>query len=997
MQKLLFSFLLLLSVWGRSFAQGDCKSYAYIIDLNGFNCGNGLGTICFVTSADWVNYNDCGDYVVELEYETGNFIWTDLGDFYGHSEIQGLTVLRHQPNFVSHGLTIGCLEGVVQEPGTVFTVRVVWPDNPNDVVATSTFTIGSPTVIGGPGLTTLLSDAIDNGDLLDQTQAAMEGQTIVIEGTLVVDENYGFGLDPGGVKNEIILRPGARIEVGTAAQGFGLGTFHADIHGCGDQWDRILVRSGSLYSGFRTSISDATVALEMLDNSTVDIGRIYFNNNDIGIASFGATPKSIDLNLFTSIFEGITIENGNEGMHFENTNLIDLTANLRIQHMTANGVYLDRADMTGFLNSYDECPVGVRVATSNSNLTLERCQFSNGQAGVLSLGTGHMEIINNFFHDLDFGVARTTAMANEKTHMEDNTMVDCGMNVLALVQTSSGNILYNTLGADNTNVGVWGIDAGSHTWAVQYNEGMYAGLLNPNGYNVSYLNVRNGRIFNNHFAYASAFNFSAWGGSGVLIGENEDIVCDATNIRVNGSPGNIVYCNIMDGATGIMFNNDCNGTIVRGNNMTSSGHNLSYGSAGSTFASTGEQIYRGNIFDPSTTGNPKAIHFSTEQVADQSHYQTGFFAGPQGTDFFPFFTSADDEWFLDDDFGNDYTCPPGFAPEDPRDVALRREAVNRMDLLDAGVAADYGAEVAFDVKLKLFRALTELQGLSVLSAREQSWYNNLSASDVAPFIEFENAYKSAITLTDMEENQAEQLNEDITTLQNDLKNISWYTLEADAVAVDPVNKALYEAKKAEIQTKTNDLNSLLKGRYQKLHDDWEDLNDSNEETGEQATNSGQNLQSANRLLLRRVSPNFTGYTDNELQTLKLLAQECAGTGGEGVYIARALLAEATLSLDTYNDDCISNPDRDRTAAATLSSDLLVSPNPANEAAWVRVPATRNYQTLVVFDLMGHEIMRIELAEGQQELRLATGSMAPGVYFLAPLGQKTEAQKLVVKH
>jgi hypothetical protein len=996
MQKLLFFFLLLLFAGGRSFAQGDCLGYPYVIDLSGFNCGNGLGTICFVTSADWVNYNDCGEYVVELEYETGNFIWTDLGDFYGHSETQDLTVLRHQPSFVSHGLTVGCLEGVIQVPGTVFTIRVVWPSNPNDIIATSTFTIGSPTVIGGPGLTTLLSDAIDNGDLLDQSQAAMQGQNIVIEGTLVVDENYGFGLDPGGVKNEIILRPGARIEVGTTAQGFALGTFHADIHGCGDQWDRILVRGGSLYSGFRTSISDATVALEMLDNSTVDIGRIYFNNNDIGIASFGATPKNIDLNLFTSIFEGITIENGNEGMHFENTNLIDLVANLRVQNMTANGIYLDRADMNGYLNGYIECPVGVRVATSNSNLTLERCEFSYGQAGVVSLGTVNMDIVNNYFHDLDFGVARTTAVANEDTYAEDNTMVNCGMNFLAIVQASNGNILYNTLGADNTNVGVWAIDKGQHKWAVQYNEGMYAGIFNPGGYNVSYLNVNNGRIFNNHFAYASEHNFSVWSGSGVLIGENEGIVCDATNIRVNGSPGNIVYCNIMDGATGIMFNNDCNGTIVRGNDMTSSGHNLSYGNTGSTFASTGPQVYRGNIFDPSTTGSAKAIHFSTEQVAAQSHYQTGFFAGAQGTDLFPFFTSADDEWFLDDDFGNDYVCPPGFAPEDPRDVALHREALNRMDLLDAGVEADYGADIAFDVKLKLFRTLTELQGLSVLTAREQSWYNNLSASDVAPFVDFENDYKTAISFNDLEENRAKQLNDDLLSLRATLNAISWYTLEADKVSIDQGKKAQYDGVLSDIQTKTTQLNDLLKSRYQQLHDAWEDLDNMNEEIGEQATKPGQNLQSANRLLLRRVSPNFSGYSENELQTLKLLARECATTGGEGVYIARALLAETTLSLETYNDDCIGNPDRDRSTTEASVSGLQIAPNPANEAAWVRLPENNTYKALLVFDLLGHEIMRVELAQGQREVRIATSRLAPGVYFLAAEGQKETAQKLVVK-
>jgi len=95
-----------------------------------------------------------------LVYATGSFICTDLDDFYLHSQTQNLTVLRHEPSFVSKGLTIGRLEGVLQVPNTVFTIRIVWPTDPSDILSTTAFTVDAATTIGAPNQTTLLSDAI---------------------------------------------------------------------------------------------------------------------------------------------------------------------------------------------------------------------------------------------------------------------------------------------------------------------------------------------------------------------------------------------------------------------------------------------------------------------------------------------------------------------------------------------------------------------------------------------------------------------------------------------------------------------------------------------------------------------------------------------------------------------------------------------------------------------------------------------------------------------
>ncbi|MBL7825036.1 MAG: hypothetical protein JNJ57_00280, partial [Saprospiraceae bacterium] len=968
MQKLIISlFIALMSVTQTS-AQGDCQGYPYIIDLDGFVCGNGLGTICFVTSANWVNYSDCKDYVVELEYETGNFIYTDLDDFYLYSQTPDITVLRHKPEFISEGLTIGCLEGVLQVPGTVFTIRVVWPTNPGDILATSTFTLDAHTTIGGPGQTTYLTDAINAQALLPTAQAAGTGQTVVIEGTLVVDQSYEFGISPGGVKNDIIMKPGARIEVGTNNSGFAFGTFYADIHGCDDNWDRILVRPGSLYSGFSTTISDAAVAVELQNQSKLQIGRVLMNNNGIGIASFGTNLKTMVIELYTSIFEGCAIQGGTEGCHFENVDLIDLTGNLRIQHMTTNGIYLDKTDLNGKGLSIYYCPTGINVEKPNDLLTLNHCEIGNGEIGVRSLGTAEMQIDECFFHDLDFGIGRTSGVLGEHTLIENNVIAECGTNVAAIVQASTAEIQFNDLRADQTNVVVWGLDAGAHKWAIQHNTGMFAGLENDNGYNVSFINVRDGRIFRNIEPLSSLYNFAVWGGREVKIDYNKNLISFLDNIRINGSPSGLVSCNETDGNTGLTFLNTCSGTVVRGNDMTGTSFNLSYGTPGNTFASTGPQAYKGNEFDLSSEGNPKAINFSTSTIAQQNQYLVSLFAGPQGSERYPFFTSAFDEWFDSEEFNQEYECPPGITGDDPKDVVLKREITGHIGLLQAGAAASYGAEVGFDIKLKLYRALHELQQIEPLSATNQGWYNTLSGGNFASFVQFEHLFKNAGMLTDAETAVAAQLGQDIRNLKAELKNITWYTLSTE-LGADPIiieqRKVLYDSKIAAIKSKSAALSSLLDSHRQNFLNQWNSLNALNNSINTTGTVSAQNLKTANQLLLRRLSANFSGFTETEQQTLNNIANQCFSIGGEGVLTARALLAEITMTLTNYNDECLGGGEnRDQAQNSPGLMGLSISPNPVTDVAKIQLPERRNYQSLLIFDLLGRKVQRIELAEGQ---------------------------------
>jgi hypothetical protein len=196
------------------------------------------GTICIETSYDWLTGPTCTDYVYEIEYPTGAFIYTNLGDFALYNQNNQITKLRCTPSIFPDTEIFSCLEGLIQIPNTTFTFRIVNQNDPNDIIATKTFQLETSNVIGTTGQQTLLSNAIANGDLLQPNQAAIQGQNIVINGELIVDKDYSFNTSiNGGNKNSITMGPNAKI---TVLPGISLGIIYADIFACEEKWDRFL-------------------------------------------------------------------------------------------------------------------------------------------------------------------------------------------------------------------------------------------------------------------------------------------------------------------------------------------------------------------------------------------------------------------------------------------------------------------------------------------------------------------------------------------------------------------------------------------------------------------------------------------------------------------------------------------------------------------------------------------------------------------------------------
>ncbi len=94
----------------------------------------------------------CDEYAIEITYNTTSFIYTNLLDFEDiNNGNPNITLLKHyNPDPPSDGVHTACFEGFLTVPNTVFTLAIVNINNPNDILATTTFTLDQTVSIGNP-------------------------------------------------------------------------------------------------------------------------------------------------------------------------------------------------------------------------------------------------------------------------------------------------------------------------------------------------------------------------------------------------------------------------------------------------------------------------------------------------------------------------------------------------------------------------------------------------------------------------------------------------------------------------------------------------------------------------------------------------------------------------------------------------------------------------------------------------------------------------------
>ena len=112
LMRVLFTILFALLL--HTTVDAQCTSYDYSYAIEGFaECDGPDGFFCIRTSADQMSDISCAsDYEFQLTFPTGDFVYTDLGDWAARSvDPFGQTILGFQADALFDNFSEGCLEG----------------------------------------------------------------------------------------------------------------------------------------------------------------------------------------------------------------------------------------------------------------------------------------------------------------------------------------------------------------------------------------------------------------------------------------------------------------------------------------------------------------------------------------------------------------------------------------------------------------------------------------------------------------------------------------------------------------------------------------------------------------------------------------------------------------------------------------------------------------------------------------------------------------------
>jgi len=118
-----------------------------------------------------------------------------------------------------------------------------------------------------------------------------------------------------------------------------------------------------------------------------------------------------------------------------------------------------------------------------------------------------------------------------------------------------------------------------------------------------------------------------------------------------------------------------------------------------------------------------------------------------------------------------------------------------------------------------------------------------------------------------------------------------------------------------------------------------------------------------------------------LRSPKDNGRETSTLGGNAVYAARALYRQVNDTL-AWDDQllCLPHGILVKRLVATEENGVAVVPNPArDQAALILGQSLGQVGLLMLYDLAGKEVMRVDIPEGEPRTEFATGALASGLY------------------
>jgi len=981
-------------------SKAQCENFPIGVSATNFNCDFEDGELCLHLDVDLLDpLSECLDYVIELEFEEGDFDYTSLGQGAGEFELVSMpgdpVILRSSdlPFYVGIISSV-CIEGSVQTPGMTIEYRVINP-NTSDIVTSGTIQPDQEIVVGSPNTNTLLSSAIGPGGLLPLNLSQDQAQAVVIEGTLIVDRNYVFGssiFSQSGAYNNIRMGEDAEIIVKSSNY---LGMLYSNVYSCG-QWNGIKVEGDAIFDLFRSEISDAATAIEMLDLATIRLRGSTFKENNVGIGSYGQNPKNLEIEFFGTSYEPNEFLDGNEGIHLEYSSDLLVGANTTIRNMDENGIYLDHTNLS-MLNSW--------IFDSNRGILAQSYTLgvgfidiangsgiSNCNEGITTAGYQTVNIENSSIGYNGFGIRRFE-MRNSEANILNNVMLGNDLDVAVYGHSyTRGNIKDNRLEGEN-NVYLSG-NVGVNTWVVENNT-IKSGDV---GRSVLFNNMSNGRIKKNQFTSEGSQGIIINGGSyNFVIGNT--IIYDALNsskwaISVQNCDLTWIQCNeINDFQEGVRIRGNCSGSDVIGNDLYAE-NGLQYGLPSQGFANTGEQVRNGNKFLMSTPSTPRANNYSMADIARNNRYIVAS-NNTQGNAYYPYFQASIFNWFEPDGWG-DYDCGPiivgPVAP--PKDFL---SAFLSIDTLLDTISYEYGVDVGFGVALKQY-----LYGQRADSVYQLDEYQAFTDST-----EYEDALLLGDVIYDFEQllesvaisdSVYEVWSSNFETHLHDLREL--FVMDSTTTIDSSIyNSAVYASLKDSISTMQDDMAVLLQSSQEVLDNDLPILQSSLQSLTNLETDAAAYTKDIYLIAMDFLKSSFVDFTSAQKNTIRNISEHCMYKYESSVALARSLRVRFDTLIDysAFDNACSDNEVNLRgTENEPKIGSLTVSPNPAvNEIQVTRMHGEER-EEYRIYNTQGVLVDQFIIAEKVQRHQLFIGHLPSGMYWIKSNSQNRQSHATFIK-
>jgi hypothetical protein len=294
----------------------------------------------------------------------------------------------------------------------------------------------------------------------------------------------------------------------------------------------------------------------------------------------------------------------------------------------------------------------------------------------------------------------------------------------------------------------------------------------------------------------------------------------------------------------------------------------------------------------------------------------------------------------------------------------------------------------WSLKRNLYEKILKISALDSSSNEASNFVSNEQFGEVGQLSEM------ALQINGLFENSVDLVNQ-MTDLNVSQKQISNNIRQIDILIkpdmIMPEIQGLLSIKTnllSQYTTTVENNNSLWDTHWNEFLHELELLNFQNESI---VTNSiqAENEKKWNSIYLSKICRNELELSNEEIEVLKKIANQCPLDGGSIVFSARSILSLVQGINTDYADNCEEGFKGNSTEERNNKNEDLpnfmfkVYPNPATDFIQIElINAINDKSELILIDIFGKVIQKVSLLSTKSSLKMDISSLPKGVYFLS---------------